>query len=67
MSVKKITLPRNLAEFVRGFRSGEIERLENLVNALQNQKVQISVVGTNRVAVGTVQISKDAALISVQL
>ncbi len=67
MAYKKITLPKNLAEFVRGTNNGEIARLEKLVNALQQQKVQIAVSGSNQVAVGTVQISGSSAVISVQL
>lgn len=67
MAVKPIRIPRNLAEFISGKNRDDIVRLEKMANALQQQKVQIRVGGTNRIATGTVQFGRDSALIAIEL
>lgn len=65
--MKPITLPRDLASFVQGKSVADIQRMEDLVNALQNLKVQVSIAGTTKVVSATIQISGDSAVINIQL
>lgn len=67
MAIVPVKLPKDLAAFVKGASAADIVRAEQLLNALQNLKVQISVNGTTQVAQATIQISGDSALISITL
>lgn len=67
MAVAPIKLPKDLASFVQGTAAADIVKMEQLLNALQNLRVQVSINGTTRVVQTSIQISGGAALISIQL
>lgn len=67
MTGAPIKLPQTLAEFVSGVSRPDVIRVEQLANALQDLRVQVTVNGTTQTAVGYLQISGDSAIIVVNL
>lgn len=65
MTVADLKLPKTMQDFLSGKSAQDIARAEQILNALQTLKVQITVNGVP--AVGTIQISGEAALIVVEL
>ncbi len=62
-----IKLPKNLAEFVGPQAADDMARAEELINALQNLRVQVTVNGTTQTVAAAIQISGESALIVIQL
>lgn len=67
MPVTPVKLPTDLAEFVRGSSRADIIKAEDLLNAFQNLKVQVTVNGTTRTVFATIQISGDSAILEIAL
>ena len=67
MATSPLKLPGTLPEFLSGDFLTDIKRAEQLLNALQNLRVQVTVNGTTQTAVGVIQISGDSALVIVNL
>ncbi len=67
MGLQPITLPKNLSDFVGNQTASDMQRAQDLLNALQNLKVQITVNGTTRSGNAVIQISGDQAVIVVNL
>jgi len=63
----EVRLPKDLSSFLSGASSADIGKVEDLINALQNLKVQVTITGTNKTVSTTVQISGDSAVINLQL
>jgi len=66
-AINPIKLPKDMADFVNGSASDGMQRAEDLLNALQNLKVQITVNGTTRSGNAVIQIAGDQAVIVVNL
>lgn len=67
MAIQPIKLPKTLADYVGNKTVQDMQRAEDLLNALQNLKVQITVNGTTRSGNAVIQISGDQAVIVVNL
>lgn len=67
MAVSPIELPKKLSDFVGTQAASDMMRAEQLLNALQNLRVQVTVNGTTQTANAVIQISGDAALIVITL
>lgn len=64
---KNIELPKQLADFIGSKAAADLQRAEDLLNALQNLRVQVTVNGSTQTAAAVIQISGDAALIVISL
>ncbi len=67
MAVNPIELPKKLSDFIGTGAASDMMKAEQLVNALQNLRVQVVVNGTAQTANAVIQISGDAALIVISL
>lgn len=67
MAVTPIELPKKLSDFIGTGAASDLMRAEQLLNALQNLKVQVTVNGTTQTASAVIQISGDVALIVITL
>lgn len=67
MPVTPVSVPKDLAAFIKGASRDDIQKAEDLLNALQNLKIQVTVGGTTQTVVGTIQISGNVAILAITL
>ncbi len=64
---KPVKTPKTLAEFASGQGMEDMQRIEDLINALMNLKVEVVIRGEARLGSASIQISGGAALIQINL
>lgn len=67
MPVTPVKVPKTLADFMSAQTISDMQKVEDLLNALQRLKVQVNINGTSKIVNATIQISGDAALIVIAL
>ncbi len=65
MELSPLTLPKNVADFQNG--DHDMQRIEDLLNALQKLQVRITRNGTTQVVTTYMQISGNTAVIEINL
>lgn len=64
---QKVIPPRNLADLLTPQRQADLQRAEDLVNALMQLKAEIRDSSGTLVGSGTIQINKDAGILTIVL
>lgn len=67
MAINPITVPKKISDFAGDGALEDMKRIEQLLNALQNLRVQLTVNGSTQVVSTSIQFSGDAALIVLNL
>lgn len=65
--LQPLKLPKSIAELAAKGAEADLQRIEDLLNALQNLKVEISEAGTTRTVNATVQFSGNSAVLVLDL
>ena len=67
MPIKPVTVPTDLAAFLKGAHAGDIAQIELLVNALQTLQLKITNSATGVTTTTRVQISGETALLEITI
>lgn len=67
MALQPIKVPKSIKEFQSKGSDADLQHIEDLLNALQNLKVQVTVAGTTRVVSANIQFAGGAAVLVIDL
>lgn len=67
MALRTVKLPKSLAELQSPSSDADLQHIEDLLNALQNLKVQVTIAGSTKVVAANIQFAEGSAIIVINL